>query len=89
MCFRNVLVTKKPLIKREEEKTFIFFQISESEEMEKGLQGIHRNKQLLLITPGNAQEQLVSSIITASASHKGLVFLFTTNIFIATMRTEE
>lgn len=57
--------------------------------MEKGLQGVHRNKQLLLITPGNAQEQLVSSIITASASHKGLVFLFTANIFIATMHTEE
>lgn len=57
--------------------------------MEKGLQGIHGNKQLLLITPGNAYEQLVSSIIAASASHKGLVFLITANIFIATMHTEE
>lgn len=45
--------TKKPLVKQAREKAFIF-QISKSYEMEKRLEEIHKNKQLLLITPGSA-----------------------------------
>lgn len=44
---------KKPLVKQAGEKAY-FSNIKKSLEMEKRLEEIHKNKQLLLITPGSA-----------------------------------